>query len=176
MNKKIPIIAVLNNDVIGGIICGETTSPPSCPDLNHVDSTQVRLFSAGLNNSPHKQLARFNKLEYEEELADLMPVPMTLTIMSGEDRAGRGGDHIPFRQQGFAAMRFCPANEHGNANVNDPDYSDLQRREIARLPAELRPGPREILYRHGYNFTGTYAYSLVVDGMVMDTKQMIFTN
>ena len=126
VDKNIGIRAVLNNDIVGGIICGETSSGPSCPGLNDIDSTQVRLFSQGSFNSRNKQLARFIKLEYQEELKDFVPVPMLLTIMSSEDRSGRGGDHIPFRQQGFAAMRFTSANEHGNANANDPDYHDRQ--------------------------------------------------
>lgn len=125
-NKGIPLTAVLNNDVIGGVICGETSSPPSCPGFNHVDSTQVRLFSHGSFNSRNKQLARFIKLQYMEEVRDLVAVPMLVTIMSAEDRTGRGGDHIPFREQGFAAMRFTSANEHGNANVSDPNYHDRQ--------------------------------------------------
>ncbi|MCC6725832.1 MAG: M28 family peptidase [Saprospiraceae bacterium] len=124
--KGIPLVAVLNNDVVGGIICGETSSPPSCPGFNQIDSTQVRLFSQGNFNSKHKQLARFIKLEYLEEALALSAVPMQVTIMSAEDRTGRGGDHIPFRQQGFAAMRFTSANEHGNANVADPNYHDRQ--------------------------------------------------
>lgn len=125
-NKGIPIVAVLNNDVVGGIICGETSSPPSCPGLNQIDSTQVRLFSQGSFNSKHKQLARFIKLEYQEEALALSTVSMQVTIMSAEDRTGRGGDHIPFREQGFPAMRFTSANEHGNADVTDPDYHDRQ--------------------------------------------------
>ncbi|MBC7863518.1 MAG: M28 family peptidase, partial [Bacteroidia bacterium] len=32
--NAIPVKAVQNNDVIGGIICGQTSSPPSCPGLN----------------------------------------------------------------------------------------------------------------------------------------------
>jgi hypothetical protein len=125
-NKGIPIIAVLNNDVIGGIICGETSSPPSCPGFNQIDSTQVRLFSQGSFNSKNKQLSRFIKLQYQEEALPLSTVPMMVTIMSAEDRTGRGGDHIPFRQQGFAAMRFTSANEHGNADVSNPNYHDRQ--------------------------------------------------
>ncbi|RMF31159.1 MAG: M28 family peptidase, partial [Bacteroidetes bacterium] len=121
--NDLEIKAVLNNDIVGGIICGETSSPPSCPGLNHIDSTQVRLFSAG---GLPKQLARFVKLEYQEELEPLVPVPMMLTIMSAEDRQGRGGDHIPFRQRGYPAMRFTSANEHGNANTSDPNYHDRQ--------------------------------------------------
>lgn len=125
MNKGIQIEAVLNNDVIGGIICGETSSAPSCPGLNDIDSTQVRFFTYGGFNSPHKQLARFVKLQYVEELIDIVNVPMSVTIMSGEDRVGRGGDHIPFRQDGFTAMRFTSANEHGDAS-HDVGYSDRQ--------------------------------------------------
>ena len=125
-NKGIAIRGVFNNDIVGGIICGETSSPPSCPGLNEIDSTQVRLFSAGSINSPNKQLARFIKLEYSEELQNLVTVPMLLTIMSAEDRSGRGGAHITFRQQGFPAMRFTSANEHGNANPSNPDYHDRQ--------------------------------------------------
>ncbi|HSF88570.1 MAG TPA: M28 family peptidase [Saprospiraceae bacterium] len=124
--QNIPIKAVLNNDIVGGIICGETSSPPSCPGLNHIDSTQVRLFSFGGFNSPHKALNRFIKLEYQEMIQPLAPVPMMLTIMSAEDRTGRGSDHIPFRENGYAAIRFTSANEHGNADVSDPDYHDRQ--------------------------------------------------
>ncbi|MDF1673078.1 MAG: M28 family peptidase [Vicingaceae bacterium] len=124
-NKGIQIDAVFNNDVIGGVICGQTSSAPSCPGLNDIDSLQVRLFSNGGFNSKNKQLSRFIKLEYKEELLSEVAVPMLLTIMSAEDRTGRGGDHIPFRQQGFAAMRFTSANEHGDAS-NGPGYTDRQ--------------------------------------------------
>jgi hypothetical protein len=125
LQQQVPILMVQNNDVIGGIICGETSSPPSCPGLNHVDSTQVRLFSQGGFNSPHKAVCRYAKLQYEEMLKPIAPVPMTVTIMSAEDREGRGGDHIPFRERDYPAMRFTSANEHGDAGVG-PDYHDRQ--------------------------------------------------
>ena len=126
VQENLPIKAVLNNDIVGGIICGETSSPPSCPGLNHIDSTQVRLFSFGGFNSPHKALARFIKLEYHEMIRPLVPVPMMVTLMTAEDRTGRGSDHIPFRENGFTAMRFCSANEHGNGDVDNSDYHDRQ--------------------------------------------------
>jgi hypothetical protein len=125
VNKGIQIEAVLNNDVVGGITCGQTSSPPSCPGFNDIDSTQVRLFSYGSFNSPHKQLSRYIKLQYKEQLLDLVDVPMTVSIMSAEDRVGRGGDHIPFRQDGFPAMRFTAANEHGDASLGT-GYTDHQ--------------------------------------------------
>ena len=124
-DKNLNVKAVLNNDVVGGIICGETSSPPSCPGLNDIDSTQVRLFSAGSSNSPHKSLARYSKLQYQEELLQYVSVPMQVTIMSFEDRLGRGGDHIPFSDRGLPAIRYTSANEHGDAGI-DPDYHDRQ--------------------------------------------------
>ncbi|MCC6460941.1 MAG: M28 family peptidase [Saprospiraceae bacterium] len=124
-NNGIPLRAVLNNDVVGGVICGKTSSPPSCSGLNEVDSTSVRLFSQGGANSKHKQLARFIKLEYQEQILPTATVPMNLRIMTPEDRTGRGGDHIPFRQKGYTAMRFTAANEHGDAS-NGAGYTDRQ--------------------------------------------------
>jgi len=124
--KKVKIKSVLNNDVIGGIICGKTSSAPSCPGYGNLDSTQVRLFSFGGFNSAHKGLSRFIKLEYKENLSAVVALPMQINVMTPEDRTGRGGDHIPFRANGFTAMRFTSANEDGDANVTDTAYHDRQ--------------------------------------------------
>lgn len=124
-SKGIQVRAVQNNDVIGGVVCGLTSSPPSCPGFNAIDSTQVRLFSFGANFSLNKQYARFTKLQYKEEIVPVAPLVMTVSIMAAEDRTGRGGDHIPFRQHGYPAIRFTSANEHGDANVV-AGYTDRQ--------------------------------------------------
>ncbi|MEO0778736.1 MAG: M28 family peptidase, partial [Bacteroidota bacterium] len=124
-SQNIWIKGVLNNDVIGGIICGATSSEPSCPGENLIDSTQVRLFSLGGNGSKHKSWCRFIKLEYQEEVLPNAAVPMMITLMSAEDRTGRGGDHIPFHDRNYTAMRFTAAHEHGDAS-NGPDYHDRQ--------------------------------------------------
>jgi hypothetical protein len=124
--KGITIKAVQNNDVVGGIICGQTSSPPSCPGLGNIDSIGVRLFSYGGYNSFHKGYSRFIKLEYKEMINPFSLVHTDIRIMSPEDRSGRGGDHIPFRQHGFPAMRFTSANEHGDANVASASYTDRQ--------------------------------------------------
>lgn len=123
--KGIQVRAVQNNDVIGGVICGMTSSPPICPGFNAIDSMQVRLFSHGGNYSLNKQYARFTKLEYKEEIVPVAPLVMTVSIMAAEDRSGRGGDHIPFRQHGYPAIRFTSANEHGDANIV-AGYTDRQ--------------------------------------------------
>ncbi|MBI3509825.1 MAG: M28 family peptidase [Bacteroidetes bacterium] len=124
--KGILIKAVQNNDVIGGIICGQTSSPPSCPGLNDIDSVGVRLFSLGAYNSAHKQYSRYIKLEYKEMIRPSLTWGTDIRIMSPEDRTGRGGDHQPFRQHSYTAMRFTSANEHGDANVVDTAYHDRQ--------------------------------------------------
>jgi hypothetical protein len=126
LTEGINVTAVLNNDIVGGVICGTTASPPGCPGLNHIDSINVRLYSLGISGSKHKNLARFIKLEYTEMAAPLSSVQTTINIMTPEDRSGRGGDHIPFRQKGFTAVRFTSANEHGHGNPAAPGYDDRQ--------------------------------------------------
>lgn len=126
-DKGIKIKGVLNNDVVGGIVCGQTASPPGCMGAGTIDSTNLRIFSGGtFFNSPHKQLARFVKLEYQEMIRPIASVPMTINIMTPIDRTGRGGDHIPFYDEGYTSIRFCSANEHGNADVSASGYADRQ--------------------------------------------------
>jgi hypothetical protein len=125
-NNDIPVMAVFNNDVVGGIICGATSSPPGCPYMDHIDSTHVRLFSfSQFNdssaNSKHKQLVRYIKLHQEEDINPLLETPMTINMMIREDRIGRSGDHVPFREKGIRAVRFCSQNEHGDGSGTPPD-------------------------------------------------------
>lgn len=127
--EGIDLYGVYNNDIVGGIICGQTASPPGCPGLNEIDSINVRIYSAGggvFGASSSRLLARFTRLQYEENIAPIVPVVSQINIISREDRAGRGGDHIPFRQRGYAALRFTSANEHGNGNPSTDDYHDRQ--------------------------------------------------
>ena len=124
-SNNLNIKAVFNNDVIGGIICGKTSSPPGCPSENERDSINVRIYSAGTNLSSYKGLARFVKVEFEEEMKPKMPIKTIVNLMNAEDRTGRGGDHIPFRQQNYNSIRFTSANEHGDANP-DAGYADRQ--------------------------------------------------
>jgi hypothetical protein len=125
-NNNIQLRACFNNDVVGGVICGMTSSPPSCPGFNAIDSTHVRVFSYSLFNdsasvSPHKQLARYIRLHQDEKINPLISTPMTIDIMLWEDRSGRSGDQVPFRLKGYTAVRFCSKNEHGNGQGIPPD-------------------------------------------------------
>ncbi|MBL4653899.1 MAG: M28 family peptidase [Flavobacteriales bacterium] len=125
VDHNVAIKAVQNNDVVGGVTCGTTSSPPSCPGLGDIDSTQVRLFSSGSLSQTSRGFARTIKMNYKEKMMANVAVPMTISIMNQEDRSGRGGDHIPFREDGFRSIRFTSANEHGDANINT-SYTDRQ--------------------------------------------------
>src|SRR6185436_1252752 len=54
---------------------------------------------------------------------------------------GRGGDHIPFRQHLFTAIRMTSANENGNANTADTSYHDRQHTSDDILGLDINPNP-----------------------------------
>ena len=56
--NQIPVRAVYNNDIVGGIICGQTASPPGCPGLNEIDSIKASLLA--LNDWAGDEVIRFN--------------------------------------------------------------------------------------------------------------------
>jgi hypothetical protein len=123
--QNILIKAVNNNDVSGGIFCGHTASAPGCPGYGALDSTDIRLYSLGSFNSPHKQWARYVKLEYKEQLRNLVTLPMNIQIQQNEDRTGRGGDHEAFTPLNYTAIRFTQAYEDGDCS-GGPSYKDRQ--------------------------------------------------
>jgi len=118
------IVAVINNDMIGNSGSSETL-------LN--DNMRVRIFSEGVpiyeteqmaalrkytsgeNDSKTRQLARYIK-ETGERYVDQLDV----TLIFRNDRFGRGGDHTPFCQEGFAAVRICEFNENYNRTHKVP--------------------------------------------------------
>jgi hypothetical protein len=129
--------------MVGGILCGQASSPPGCPGLNAVDSTHVRIFSYSPDNdssavSPAKQLARYIRLHQEERINPLLKTPLLINIMIGEDRKGRGGDHIPFRQKGYTAIRCVSQNESGNGTGTPPDRQHSGR-DVLRIDTSVPP-------------------------------------
>jgi hypothetical protein len=66
------------------------------------------------------------KLEYKEQILPIATVPMTINIETAVDRTGRGGDHEPFYNFNYTAMRLTAQNEDGDANVTDTTYTDRQ--------------------------------------------------
>lgn len=107
---------VLNNDIMGSNNSNETQI---------IDNTKVRVFSEGLpafeteknaisirslgleNDGKSRQLARYIK-EVGERYVDNLQVVMVYR----NDRFLRGGDHTPYVQRGFAAVRITEMNEN----------------------------------------------------------------
>ncbi len=91
------IEAVLNNDIIGTDLSGNGYS----------DKNRVLVFSEDPNDSPSRQLARFVHATAARYCPDL-----TAEMIFRYDRFGRGGDHTPFNQAGYAGVRFTTPNEN----------------------------------------------------------------
>src|SRR3984957_16260964 len=90
------IEAVLNNDIIGSDVSGNGRS-----------STNVlRVFSASPDDSTPRELARYTKL-----IAERYVPSMQVEMVFRGDRFMRGGDHWPFANLGFAAVRLTSASE-----------------------------------------------------------------
>lgn len=122
-SKSWNIDAVLNNDIMGSNNSNET---------NIIDNTKVRVFSEGLpayeldkkatairsmgleNDGRSRQLARYVK-EVGERYVDNLQVVMVYR----NDRFLRGGDHTPFVQAGYAAVRITEMNENYNHQHQD---------------------------------------------------------
>lgn len=110
------IAGILNNDIVGSNNSSET---------GIINNTQVRVFSEAFsvldtgrqatqirnlgleNDGQSRQLARYIK-EIGERYVDNLQVVMIYR----NDRFLRGGDHSPFVQRGFAAVRITEMNEN----------------------------------------------------------------
>ncbi|MFC4231779.1 M20/M25/M40 family metallo-hydrolase [Parasediminibacterium paludis] len=113
---NVNIEAVLNNDIMGSNNTSET---------NIIDNTRIRVFSEGLsvldtgriarnirqlgleNDGKARQLARYIK-EVGERYVENIEVMMVYR----NDRFLRGGDHTPYVENGYAAVRFTEMNEN----------------------------------------------------------------
>lgn len=90
------------------------------------EAWQSRLETGGENDSPARELAR----TIRDAAARYVPEP-AVRIVYRRDRYLRGGDHIPFLAQGYAAVRFTEAHEdfrHQHQDVRVVDgvqYGDL---------------------------------------------------
>ncbi|RYZ54603.1 MAG: M20/M25/M40 family metallo-hydrolase, partial [Chitinophagaceae bacterium] len=110
------IDALLNNDIMGSNNSSET---------NIINNTQVRVFSEGLsvqdtgrvlqnirnlgleNDGKARNLAR-----YVKEVGERYVPNMEVVMVYRNDRFLRGGDHSPFVQRGYAAVRLSEMNEN----------------------------------------------------------------
>jgi hypothetical protein len=128
------IEAMFTNDIIGSSLGGNGVRDPrsvrvfseGVPSNETPAEATTRRSVGGENDAPSRQLARFIK-ETTERYVPAMKVRMIYR----RDRYGRGGDHIPFLERGFGAVRFTEPNEnyqhqHQNVRVeNGIQYGDL---------------------------------------------------
>jgi hypothetical protein len=133
--NNLNVAGMFTNDIIGS----------SRADDGRVDNKQVRLFAqsipatkemsdavrqlvatGGENDSISRQLARHVKEQGERYVKGFK-----VSVIQRHDRYLRGGDHMPFLEQGFAALRFTEPNEdfsHQHQNLrteNGKVYGDL---------------------------------------------------
>lgn len=131
------LIAMQNNDIVGNSYSAE---------LGIHDNTRVRIFSESIpaneteaqarlrrtlgaeNDGTSRNLARYMKMVGEQYVDQLEVV-----LGYRSDRFLRGGDHTPFNQEGFAAVRMSEMNEnfdHQHQDVrteNGKEYGDFAK-------------------------------------------------
>jgi hypothetical protein len=150
--RQADIEAMLDNDIIGS----------SRSESGAVDRRTVRLFSQGIppaaapddallalikaggeNDTPPRELARAIR-----EIAAAYVPAMDVRVIYRADRYQRGGDHLPFLERGFPAVRFTePAEdyrrqhqdvreENGVQYGDTPDHVDFAyTADVARVNA-----------------------------------------
>ncbi len=141
VKNKLDIEAMFTNDIIGGVKTFK----------NAPDRQSVRLFAEGVpsnetpqqarlrrsvggeNDSPARQLGR-----YIYQTARIYSPKFRVQLIYRRDRYLRGGDQIPFLENGFAAVRFTEPHEdydHQHQNVrtengkfygDTPEYIDFK--------------------------------------------------
>lgn len=131
------ISAMINNDMIGNGISSGTDKH---------DNTQVRVFSEGIpymetqqeerlrkalaaeNDSRSRELARYIKT-----IGDTYVDNLKVVLIYRRDRFLRGGDHIPFQERGYTAVRLTDFYEnyyHQHQDVRTENgilFGDLPR-------------------------------------------------
>ena len=107
--ENVPVQAVFNNDIVGGVVGGDGTS----------DGATIRLYSEGPEDSPSRELAIFT-----QRIAARYVPSHRIRLMSRRDRFNRGGDHTAWNLEGFAAVGFRESRENYAKQHNANDTVD----------------------------------------------------
>lgn len=133
--EKWNLAAMLNNDMVGNSSSDGTLLKDNLnvrifsegdPEYDTEEMVKIRKYVGSENDGPSRQLARYIK-EVGERYVDRINVK----LIYRKDRYLRGGDHTPFNNEGFTAVRFCEMNEnyyHQHQDVrieNGIQYGDL---------------------------------------------------
>ncbi len=136
------IVAVLNNDTVGdptGVLEGQDGSKEIRVFSEGLPATMITMDESEIGNavrwkrlygtesdSISRQLAR-----YIADVANLHKTTVQPRLIHRPDRFLRGGDHTPFNELGFAAIRFCETYENYDHQHQDvrieggKQYGDL---------------------------------------------------
>lgn len=129
------VVAMLNNDMIGNSLSNGTglrdnlnvrVFSETIPCLETEAEAKIRKATNRENDSPSRQLARYIKTTTSQYVDQL-----NINLVYRNDRFLRGGDHTPFCQNGFTAIRFCEMNENYDHQHQDvrlekgTQYGDL---------------------------------------------------
>ena len=132
--KNWNVDAMFTNDIVGNSLGGNgirdrgtvRVFSEGVPSNETTAEATTRRSVGGENDSASRQLARFIK-----ETSEPYVPGMKVWMIYRRDRYGRGGDHIPFLERGYPAVRFTEVNEnfkhqHQNVRVeNGVQYGDL---------------------------------------------------
>lgn len=117
------IEAMFTNDIVGGVTTKRYSAyrdrvrvfSEGVPSNETDREANIRRSVGGENDSASRQLAR-----YVKEQADRYLRTFKVWMIYRRDRYGRGGDHIPFLERGFPAVRITEVDEdytHQHQNV-----------------------------------------------------------
>lgn len=140
LQKKMDIEAMFTNDIVGGVTTFRNAAnrqtvrvfSEGVPSNETPAEAALRRSTGGENDSQSRQLARFIR-----ESADIYTPTFKVMMVYRRDRYLRGGDHIPFVERGFTAVRISETNEdydHQHQNVrtengkfygDTPEYVDF---------------------------------------------------
>jgi hypothetical protein len=138
--KGMNIEGMFTNDIVGGVTTFKNAAnrhtvrvfSEGVPSNETEQQANTRRGTGGENDSASRQLARFIK-----ETADMYSPKFAVMMIDRRDRYLRGGDHIPFLERGFTAVRITETNEdydHQHQNVrtengkfygDTPEYVDF---------------------------------------------------
>ena len=132
--NNMDIEAMFTNDIVGNTLGGNGVRDrrtlrvfsEGVPSNETQQEAATRRNVGGENDSQSRQLARFIK-----EVTDRYVPSIKVMMIYRRDRYGRGGDHQPFLERGYAAVRFTEPNEdyrHQHQNIrieNGIQYGDL---------------------------------------------------
>lgn len=146
------IDAVLSNDTVGSPVNKD----------GQRDDKHVRVFSEETETHQSRELARFIAWLTKDD-------PFRVKLVMRRDRFGRGGDHTPFNQNGFTAVRLIEVHEEYTRQHTPEDLADYVDpayvANVAKLNAKAmmalanagdQPTEVRIDRRQGHNTTVTW--------------------